>query len=30
MSINTQSLQPIFNFIRNVEDYVLINKFLED
>jgi type I restriction enzyme M protein len=30
MSINTQSLQPIINFIWTVADDVLINKFLEN
>ena len=30
MSLNTQSLQPIINFIWTVADDVLINKFLEN
>ena len=30
MSLNTQSLQPIINFIWSVADDVLINKFLEN
>ncbi|WP_159466978.1 type I restriction-modification system subunit M N-terminal domain-containing protein [Dyadobacter sp. 3J3] len=30
MSLNTQSLQPIINFVRTVADDVLINKFLEN
>ena len=30
MSLNTQNLQPIINFIWTVADDVLINKFLEN
>ena len=30
MSLNTQSLQPIINFIWSVADDVLINKYLEN
>ena len=30
MSLNTQSLQPIINFIWTVADDVLINKYLEN